>query len=200
MSFSNGSGTVSVRAALDHFLPRESRPQGATVITDIHTYKNVRERIVELFESISLGKILVKEDFDSVYNDLRRTQEYARQVSLPDKNKLQMKDLSNLDVEGHWRNLINMGLIADEDDDKFIKIIIWRQHLRLQPNFIPPSFADIRQWIGMIYTKTLKNMAEETSNYKNSKPRTRSELFLRLFLLGKISGLQLEFHHTDFRS
>jgi len=146
-------------------------------------------------------QVLSKHDFDQLYVDLRRTQEFARQVSMPDRSKLQLKDTGNINVEEAWQQLLERSLIAENDDENFIRLLIWRQHLRLHTsNFEPPTFADSRQWTGMLFRQTLMNMVEETRIFKNSKPRTRSELFLRLYLLAKVSGIQLEFHHTDFRS
>ncbi|GBG26900.1 Hypothetical Protein FCC1311_031232 [Hondaea fermentalgiana] len=176
-----------------------SAPELATArITDRQTYKEVRERMVDMVDD---KPNLSKHDFDQLYLDLRRTQEFARQVSMPDKSKLQLKESANMNVDVAWQQLLDRSLITENDDENFIRLLIWRQHLRIRTNnFEPPTFADARQWTGMLFHQTLVNMVDETRTFKNSKPRTRSELFLRLYLLAKVSGIQLEFHHTDFRS
>mmetsp|Transcript_244 Transcript_244/g.468 ORF Transcript_244/g.468 Transcript_244/m.468 type:complete len:194 (+) Transcript_244:350-931(+) len=169
---------------------------GEVPIKDVQTYKTIRGSMVD---RVNIEKPLTKAEFDQLYIDLRRTQAFARQVSLPEKTKLQFKEAGGKNLEQAHKKLTDAGLIDKSDDDQFVKLMIWQQHLRCQPNHKAPSFTDVRQWIGMIYRTTLKNMAEETAIYKNSKPRTRSELFVRLYLLAKVSGIELEFHHTDFR-
>mmetsp|Transcript_17552 Transcript_17552/g.34520 ORF Transcript_17552/g.34520 Transcript_17552/m.34520 type:complete len:392 (-) Transcript_17552:397-1572(-) len=194
----NVSGSGGNVPAQDRPSSNNSASLNTARITDRQTYKEVRERMVDMVDD---KQVLSKHDFDQLYVDLRRTQEFARQVSMPDRSKLQLKDTGNINVEEAWQQLLERSLIAENDDENFIRLLIWRQHLRLHTsNFEPPTFADSRQWTGMLFRQTLMNMVEETRIFKNSKPRTRSELFLRLYLLAKVSGIQLEFHHTDFRS
>mmetsp|Transcript_6575 Transcript_6575/g.16758 ORF Transcript_6575/g.16758 Transcript_6575/m.16758 type:complete len:213 (-) Transcript_6575:256-894(-) len=195
---------VTTRAAnlmLNQTAPLPQPPQQTATyatIPDNHTFKETRTQMVDL---VTTGRILCKTEFDQLFIDLRRTQEYARQMSLPEKAKLQFKHANEaISTETAWKNLVQAGLVRESDDDKFVKLLIWRQHLRSQPNYEPPTFADVRQWIGMLYRNTLEDLAEETNRFKNSKPRTRAELFLRLYLLARISGVELEFHHYDFRS
>lgn len=168
------------------------------VIQNVATYKMVRSTIVDLVKE---DRRLTKADFDSLYDDLRRTQDFARKVSLPRDTKLIYCNAGNeeADINTAFQELKNGGLIRAEDDDNFVKLLIWRQHLRSQPNFVVPSFSDIRQWIGMVYKDTLREMVQETKRFKNSKPRTRSELFIRLYILGRVSGLDIDFYHSDFR-
>jgi len=166
-------------------------------VKDVQSYKEIRTRMVERVDS---NETLTKLDFNKLFVDLRRTQDFARRVSLPDEMKLVLKDGRRDNISEHWRRLASGGLVEKNDDENFVKMLIYRQHTRSRQGYVLPSFADVRHWIGILFRKTLINLVQETKMYKNSKPRTRSELFIRLYILGKICGLDLEFHHTDFRS
>jgi hypothetical protein len=183
--------------------PRSRVMEGVTAITDVQSYKDVRASIVR---QVDAGVTLQMADFKQLFIDLRRTQDFARHVSLSDKLKQEFRDFASNGEAGAstgeqvWDALRAQGLIIEADDDAFIKLMIYRQALRGEAGFQPPSFADVRQWIGMLFERTLRSMQEEVRMIKSSKPRTRSELFLRLYLLAKISGLAVEFYHTDIRS
>ncbi len=183
--------------------PRSRVMEGVTAITDVQSYKDVRASIVRQADA---GVTLQMADFKQLFINLRRTQDFARQVSLSDKLKQEFRAFASNGEAGAttgeqvWDALRAQGLIIEADDDAFIKLMIYRQSLRGELVFIPPSFADVRQWIGMLFERTLRSMQEEVKMFKSSKPRTRSELFLRLYLLAKVSGLTVEFYHTDIRS
>jgi hypothetical protein len=183
--------------------PRSRVMEGVTALTDLQSYKDVRASIVRQVESdVSLQMA----DFKQLFIDLRRTQDFARHVSLSKELKQEFRAFASkgeadaTTAEQIWDLLRTQGLVIEADDDVLIKLMIYRQSLREKPGFIPPSFADVRQWTGMVYERTLRSMQEEAGVFKSSKPRTRSELFLRLYLLARISGLGVEFYHTDIRT
>mmetsp|Transcript_24049 Transcript_24049/g.42443 ORF Transcript_24049/g.42443 Transcript_24049/m.42443 type:complete len:217 (+) Transcript_24049:421-1071(+) len=174
--------------------------RGAEVmpIGDVHTYKEVRSKMVDLVDS---KVALTEAQFKELFRDLRRTQHFARSVSLPEKGKLQFKaNALGKDTDSKREELLIEGLVNELDDDRFVKILMFKQAERTMLGYEPPTFADARQWIAILFETTLRNMNEEIKLLKNSKPRTRSELFLRLYLLAKVAGADVEFHHTDFRS